>query len=93
MASGEWQAKKREPHTPVMLDEVLEWLRTHPDCGSIPTVVVSGSGLQPDIQQAYKLGANSYFIKPSNLGELRELLRSVIDYWSRSARPLIRADC
>ena len=31
MASGEWQAKKREPHTPVMLDEVLQWLRIKPE--------------------------------------------------------------
>jgi 16S rRNA (cytosine1402-N4)-methyltransferase len=28
--SGEWRAKRTEPHTPVMLDEVLEWLDLKP---------------------------------------------------------------
>ena len=31
MASDEWRAGTREPHTPVMLQEVLEWLRIKPD--------------------------------------------------------------
>jgi len=30
-ASGEWRAKRVEPHTPVMLDEVLEWLGIRTD--------------------------------------------------------------
>ena len=30
-ASGEWRANRGAPHTPVMLDEVLEWLRVKPD--------------------------------------------------------------
>jgi 16S rRNA (cytosine1402-N4)-methyltransferase len=29
--SGEWRETRREPHTPVLLDEVLEWLRIKPD--------------------------------------------------------------
>jgi 16S rRNA (cytosine1402-N4)-methyltransferase len=29
--SGEWPEKSRAPHTPVMLEEVLEWLRIKPD--------------------------------------------------------------
>jgi 16S rRNA (cytosine1402-N4)-methyltransferase len=28
---GEWPGKERAPHTPVMLQEVLEWLRIRPD--------------------------------------------------------------
>ena len=30
-ASGEWREKRAAPHTPVMLEEVLEWLRIRPD--------------------------------------------------------------
>jgi 16S rRNA (cytosine1402-N4)-methyltransferase len=29
--SGEWREKNKAPHTPVMLQEVLEWLRIRPD--------------------------------------------------------------
>jgi 16S rRNA (cytosine1402-N4)-methyltransferase len=31
VTSGEWRGKRDEPHTPVMLDEVLEWLQIKPD--------------------------------------------------------------
>jgi 16S rRNA (cytosine1402-N4)-methyltransferase len=31
VVSGEWREHGREPHTPVMLQEVLEWLRIKPD--------------------------------------------------------------
>ena len=31
MASDEWREQRREPHTPVMLEEVLEWLRIKAD--------------------------------------------------------------
>ena len=31
MDSGEWREKNKAPHTPVMLQEVLEWLRIRPD--------------------------------------------------------------
>lgn len=31
MTSGEWLEEKKPPHTPVMLDEVLEWLDIKPD--------------------------------------------------------------
>ena len=31
MERGEWRDRKAEPHTPVMLEEVLEWLRIRPD--------------------------------------------------------------
>jgi len=31
VVSGEWREQGREPHTPVMLQEVLEWLRIKPD--------------------------------------------------------------
>ena len=31
MASGAWPEGKSAPHTPVMLAEVLEWLRIRPE--------------------------------------------------------------
>ena len=31
MASDEWRESRREPHTPVMLEEVLEWLGIRPE--------------------------------------------------------------
>ena len=42
MASGEWREKRAEPHTPVMLEEVLEWLRIRPDGIYVDATVGAG---------------------------------------------------
>jgi CheY-like chemotaxis protein len=69
--------------------EVLEWLRQQPGLARIPVVVLSGSGLETDIEEAYRLGANTYFTKPGQLAELRKIIGTLIDYWRRSQRPSI----
>ena len=67
--------------------EVLAWLKDHPDCGVVPTIVMSSSKVETDIRQAYDLGANSYFIKPNDFGELEKLLKLIVDYWNACAKP------
>ena len=71
--------------------EVLQWLRQEPGLARIPIVVLSGSGLESDIEEAYRLGANTYFTKPGQLAELRKIIGALIDYWRRSQRPSINA--
>lgn len=73
--------------------ELLDWLRAHPDCKVLPTVLVSGSGLEMDVRKAYGLGANAYFQKPSTLDELTSLARVLNDYWSRTELPVIDKRC
>jgi CheY-like chemotaxis protein len=69
--------------------EVLQWLRRQPGLARIPAVVLSGSGLETDIEEAYRLGANTYFTKPGQLADLRKIIGTLIDYWRRSQRPMI----
>jgi CheY-like chemotaxis protein len=71
--------------------EVLQWLRHEPGLARIPAVVLSGSGLESDIQEAYRLGANTYFTKPGQLAELRKIIGTLIDYWRRSQRPILNS--
>jgi CheY-like chemotaxis protein len=71
--------------------EVLQWLRQQPGLARLPVVVLSGSGLESDIEEAYRLGANTYFTKPGQLTKLRKIIGSLIDYWRRSERPIITA--
>jgi len=68
--------------------EALEWIRDHRRYARIPVIMLSGSGLDPDIQEAYRLGVNTYFTKPAELKKLRELIAVLIDYWARSQRPV-----
>ncbi len=94
---GEFQDRSRHPVPDIIvLDlkmprvngfEVLQWLRQEPGLARIPVVVLSGSGLETDIEEAYRLGANTYFTKPGQLAELRKIIASLIDYWRRSERP------
>src|SRR5687767_6411189 len=52
---------------PVMTGrEFLRWLKEHPRCNVIPTVVLGGSASPDDVQEAYDLGAHSYFVKPDD---------------------------
>ena len=67
--------------------EVLKWIRKHPKFAGLPVIMLSGSGLEKDVDAAYQLGANSYFTKPYELEKLQELVRLLIEYWSRSERP------
>lgn len=61
--------------------ELLAWMRSQPPLRRIPFVILTASGLQSDINQAYDLHANSYLVKPINLEELTDLLRNVKSYW------------
>ena len=67
--------------------EVVEWVRQHPQCCIIPIVMLSGSRIEHDVISAYKLGANTYFTKPSTLDELTELIGLAYRYWTKCEHP------
>jgi CheY-like chemotaxis protein len=61
--------------------EVLKWIRSRASFAHVPVVVLSGSELQDDIQEAYASGASSYFIKPLVFDALVNLIRSINTIW------------
>jgi len=67
--------------------DVLRWLRANDICASLPVIIFSGSGLEKDVQDAYRLGANTYFQKLGDPRALVSLLRLVVQYWLASMRP------
>jgi CheY-like chemotaxis protein len=71
--------------------EVLQWLRENPDCSVIPVVIMSASSLESDILRAYRLGANAYFQKPTDFGELQDILQSILTFWSHARLPPVYA--
>jgi two-component system response regulator len=68
----------------------LAWLASHPEYKRLPKIILSGSGLDRDVEDAYKLGASTYFEKPGDLNEYRELVYHMILYWSHTIRPVIQ---
>jgi CheY-like chemotaxis protein len=61
--------------------KVLEWIRSQPQFRSTVVVVLSSSRQTGDVQLAYKLGCNSYLVKPTTLDELYQTVASTATYW------------
>jgi CheY-like chemotaxis protein len=66
--------------------EVLEWLTENPKCSVVPTIILTSSNMESDVQRAYGLGANTFFVKPNSLNELVATFKLIDDYWSRAER-------
>jgi len=67
--------------------ELLGWMRDHPEFKVIPTIIMTSSKLEADIEKAYSLGANTYMLKPSSLDELVKIVKAAHEYWSLSVKP------
>jgi CheY-like chemotaxis protein len=62
--------------------EVLEWLRQDEPCSRLVVHVVTASCRDADVEQAYRLGANGYILKPGRLDEL-VAFATALDQWHR----------
>ncbi len=49
--------------------EVLAWIRKSPEWSYLPVTILTGSELSRDVDEALKLGANSFMVKPQGLPE------------------------
>jgi CheY-like chemotaxis protein len=73
--------------------ELLAWLQKHQECNLIPRLVFTASSQQEDIQRAYKLGVNSYLVKPLAFDDLVRNLRLVFEYWDMCQKPKLPPKC
>jgi CheY-like chemotaxis protein len=61
--------------------EVLKQIKSSERLSSLPVVVVTTSASSSDVEACYKLGANSYVVKPVGMVKLREMVDGLIEYW------------
>jgi two-component system, response regulator len=61
--------------------EVLKEIKSDARTMNIPVVIVTSSREDPDIAEAYALGANSYVVKPVNFEQFLEAMGSLGLYW------------
>lgn len=61
--------------------EVLKELKSHELYKTIPVIILTTSAESKDIQTAYKLGANSYIVKPVELDKFIEVAAQIDLYW------------
>jgi CheY-like chemotaxis protein len=67
--------------------ELLAWIAEHPDFKIIPTIIMTSSKQEVDIEKAYKLGANTYMTKPCSFDDLANMVKLTHEYWAISAKP------
>jgi CheY-like chemotaxis protein len=61
--------------------DVLAHIKQDESLRSIPTVIVSASDSEADIAKSYRLQANCYLTKPSQLDAFESLVTSINDFW------------
>jgi two-component system, response regulator len=63
--------------------EVLRSLKTDLRTSSIPVIALTSSIEESDITDTYRLGVNSYIVKPVDFDEYAQALRQIGLYWLR----------
>jgi two-component system, chemotaxis family, response regulator Rcp1 len=61
--------------------EVLALIKTDDKLKSVPTVILTTSEAEADIEKSYHLQANCYLSKPDQLEILETLVKSISDFW------------
>jgi CheY-like chemotaxis protein len=61
--------------------DVLAWIDQTPALRSLIVIVLTTSREPNDVQCAYRFGAKSYVVKPTDVTVLVELLRSLKNFW------------
>ena len=61
--------------------EVLRQLRANPATRYLPVVMLTSSRVPSDVAESYRLGANSFVVRPMNFPTYLRVLGEIINYW------------
>ena len=84
-----WEAGEQRPVF-ILLDlglpkinglEVLRRYKSHAISSAIPVIVLTTSAEDQDIAEAYKLGCNSFIVKPVEFNKFMEVASHIEIYW------------
>ncbi|MEI7491269.1 MAG: response regulator [Bacteroidota bacterium] len=67
--------------------EVLKHIRSDPKFKLIPVIMVTSSREEKDLVESYKLGANSYVVKPVSIVQFIDALKTLGQYWAVINQP------
>ena len=62
--------------------EVLKHIRSKPEFMMIPVIMVTSSSEERDLVESYKLGANSYVVKPVDIAQFIDAIKVLGQYWA-----------
>ena len=61
--------------------EVLKKIKSDPIARLIPVVVLTSSREEKDLVESYRLGVNSYMVKPIDFGQFTDTVKELGLYW------------
>ena len=61
--------------------EVLKVIKSDPEKKMIPVVMLTSSKEESDVVESYRLGVNSYIVKPVDFDNFVEAIRNIGFYW------------
>jgi CheY-like chemotaxis protein len=66
--------------------EVLAIIKKDESLKTIPTIILTTSDAEADIQKSYQLQANCYLTKPVQLDNFEAVVKSINDFWLNKAK-------
>ncbi|MCQ4313238.1 response regulator [Pseudomonas stutzeri] len=88
--NGAYAERAEIPRLLILLDlklpkvgglRLLERLKADPDKASIPIIVLTSSAEDRDLEEAYRLGVNSYLVKPLEYQAFMDVVSHAGWYW------------
>ncbi len=88
--TGKFFSEESKPPRLILLDlklpkingmEVLKLLKTDEKTKNIPVIVFTSSNEERDKAESYKLGANSYLVKPLDADQFAAYIKQITNYW------------
>jgi len=67
--------------------EVLRLIKTDEKLRCLPVVILTSSNEDRDIAEGYKLGANSYVVKPIDFHQFIDVIKRIGAYWAIVIEP------
>lgn len=71
--------------------QLLKWIREQENLHNLPVVMLTGSAIDADIEEAYELGVNFCLVKPNDVETLVSIVQALSIYWvpppTRPLRP------
>ena len=92
--SSNWE--RENPPKLILLDlnlyrmgglEVLQQLKVHDRTRPIPVVIFSNGADRKEILECYRLGANSYVVKPADPQQFGLVVADIVHYWLKVNQP------
>jgi CheY-like chemotaxis protein len=62
--------------------QILKEIRNNPDFRNVPVVMLTSSNEESDLVESYRLGVNSYIVKPMNFDSFSKSIEDVGKYWT-----------